>query len=373
MSGGSVVAVGSGPSSMPRSLPPSYCIFDGLQWDSKRGLGRFAAQLHKHVQRMQWKPISFSIPRWRSGIGKVLLNELVEPVFREALTPAIAFYPHNVLPTVFLSHRSLRVLVLHDLLFLNGKNTGVGNRYRSLKLRGSLSRADVILTVSETSRAEILQHLNRECPVFVISNALPESFSNFNQTIKPKHSGAFRILHFGGNGPTKNTRNLLKAVQLLHQRGHLVHLVLAAMFAKREIVATWQQEIRLPTHALTILPSLSDAELLEAYVRADAHCMPSTGEGFGIPVIEAARTSTLNVLSPLPVFREIVGNEAVFAASFEAEDIANSILTTMSTNTQDMVMRARQRSHNFHLPWECLRLDRHVPGLRIEIGSGNPG
>ena len=75
--------------------------------------------------------------------------------------------------------------------------------------------------------------------------------------------------------------------------------------------------------------------------------MPSTGEGFGIPVIEAARTSTLNVLSPLPVFREIVGDDAVFTASFEAEDIADSILTSMSTNVQEMMMRARRRSHNF--------------------------
>jgi glycosyltransferase involved in cell wall biosynthesis len=119
------------------------------------------------------------------------------------------------------------------------------------------------------------------------------------------------------------------------------------MFAKRDIVARWQQEIQLPDHALTILPSLSDAELLEAYVRADAHCMPSTGEGFGIPVIEAARTSTPNILSPLPVFREIVGDDAVFTASFRAEDIADSILTCMSSDTHEMTMRGRLRSHNF--------------------------
>ena len=114
---------------------------------------------------------------------------------------------------------------------------------------------------------------------------------------------------------------------------HLLEVSKSAYYERRKGVPSARQ--------------VSDAELLETYVRADAHCMPSTGEGFGIPVIEAARTSTLNVLSPLPVFREIVGNDAVFTASFEAEDIANSILTTMSTNTQDMVMRARQRSHNF--------------------------
>jgi glycosyltransferase involved in cell wall biosynthesis len=347
---------------MSSSLSQTYCIFDGLQWDNARGLGRFAAQLRKHVQQMQWKPISFCIPRWRSGVGKVLLNELVEPIFREALTPAVAFYPHNVLPTVFLSHRSVRVLVLHDFLFLDGKNAGVGNRYRSLKLRGSLSRADVILTVSETSRAEILRRLDRECPVFVISNALAESFGNFNQTIKPKHSGPFSILHFGGNAPTKNTKNVLKAVQLLNQRGHHVHLELAAMYAKKEIVARWQQEIRFPGHALAILPSLSDAELLEAYAKADAHCMPSTGEGFGIPVIEAARTSTLNILSPLPVFREIAGDDAVFTASCEAEDIADAILTSMSANTQGMTIRARQRSHNFL--FDSIHAKQAVPALQ---------
>lgn len=332
---------------MSKSLLPTYCIFDGLQWDSSRGLGRFARQLRKHVELMGWHALPFRVPRWKSAIGKVLINEFIEPYLREALVPTVAFYPHNVLPSLFLSHRSVRVLVLHDLLFLDGKQPSLGNRYRSSKLRNSLSRADLIITVSESSRAEILKQLDRECPVLVISNALAEQFEAIAVVNKPKMPEPFRILHFGGTAPTKNTRNVLHAVALLIDRGNNVHLELAAMFSKREIVEKWRSEVNLPTEALTILPCLSDDRLLEVYARVNAHCMPSTGEGFGIPVIEAARTGTPNVLSSLPVFREIIGADAEFADSSEAEAIAKAIQMCIYSDTHRMTMKARQRSEKF--------------------------
>lgn len=332
---------------MGMTKPLSYCIFDGLQWNSTRGLGRYGRQLGHHLERTSWQRLTFARPAWSSGVGRVLLSEMVEPVWREVLRADVAFYPHNVLPFVFLSHNSLRVMVLHDVLFLDGENLSAGNRYRSLKLRGSLSKADLIITVSETSRREILERLSVRCPVVVIPNALAESFSAMREKLEPRQRGPIRIFHFGGNSPTKNTRNVLQAVALLDSRGFDIHLEIAAMSARRDLVEQWRNEAKLGANSLTVLPSLSDAELREAYRRADIHCMPSTGEGFGIPVIEAAYVGIPNVLSPIAVFRELMGEEAIYAASLEAAEIAEAIQRCLSSDTRAITERAKQCAARF--------------------------
>jgi glycosyltransferase involved in cell wall biosynthesis len=332
---------------MRKSETPTYSVFDGFNWNSTRGLGRYAVQLRRHLQQMPWKQLSFSMPRWDSPLGRIVLCELVEPFWKEVLAPQVAFYPHNVLPFVDLTHRSVSVLVLHDLLFLDNANKSYGNKYRSLKLKHSLSQADFILTVSESSRAEIRTVLNRECPVLVVPNALAAGFDILPQIETRNSAGSAKILHFGGHAPSKNTKSVLTAIAILNRKGHAVHLVLASMSRSRALVEQWRQEIGLSSEALHVLPPLSDAELKLAYLDSDAHCMPSTGEGFGIPVIEAARVGVPNVLSPLPVFREIIGGDAIYAESLHAEAIASSILHCLQSDTQAMTMRARRRTDKY--------------------------
>lgn len=326
---------------------PSYSVFDGLHWDSTRGLGRFSSQLKRHLSRMQWNQLAIPNPPWKAAPGRVLIHEVVEPFWREKLAPDLAFYPHNVMPLLFLTHRSLRVLVVHDVLFLAAGERSWGNRYRRAKLKRSLAAADIVVTVSEYSRAQILQLLVREIPVLVIPNALASGFEAVGPAAPQRRPGVPRILHFGGHAPTKNTQTLLEAVAMLNRDGRPVHLLLAAMSAQSNRVEEWRRHAQLDSAALTVLPSMTDEELRQTYADADLHCMPSTGEGFGIPVIEAARLGAPNVLSPLPVFREMVGEDAVYARSFESNDIALAIQQALASDLRAMVFRAQARSSRY--------------------------
>jgi len=119
------------------------------------------------------------------------------------------------------------------------------------------------------------------------------------------------------------------------------------MSGKHELAEHWRQEAELARTALNVLPSLSDEELRNVYLRADAHCMPSTGEGFGIPVIEAASMGTSNVLSPIDVFRELMGDDAIFAESREAPEIADALLKCLSTDTRAMTHKAKLRAGRY--------------------------
>jgi glycosyltransferase involved in cell wall biosynthesis len=325
----------------------TYCVFDGLQWENTRGLGRFTTQLKKHLERMHWQRLVYSRPRWKSSVGRVLLNQAIEPVWLELLRPDIAVYPHNVLPSRFVSHRSLRVLVLHDVLFLDNSNRNAGNRYRSAKLERSLINADLIITVSAASGAEIRRLLSSEKKIMVIPNALAASFESFRPAERRNSDSPARILHFGGHAPSKNTKAVFEAVSLLKRDGRDVHLMLAAMSAEAELVERWRREAGLSQEALTVLPLLSDEELKQVYAEAAIHCMPSTGEGFGIPVIEAARCGTANVLSPLPVFKELIGNDAIYIDSLGAESVARALAECLAADVGPIKERARDRTERF--------------------------
>lgn len=73
------------------------------------------------------------------------------------------------------------------------------------------------------------------------------------------------------------------------------------------------------------LEGTSDATLLELYRRSSALLMPSRGEGFGLPLIEAARYGVPIVARDIPVFREVCGECAFYFTGERPEDLADAI------------------------------------------------
>jgi glycosyltransferase involved in cell wall biosynthesis len=349
MRAGAVAAQnGAGTKSGEPTSAVSYTVFDGLQWVSRRGLARFAQQLHRHLEAAGWHERPTTHPKWKSGVGRILISELLEPLQQLRLRPQVAFYPHNVLPAWLPTHASLRVLVLHDVLFLMDENRrNAGNQYRRLKLGHSLHHADLILTVSEASRAAIRQLLDRELEVLVVPNSLAEPFTRLEPSAKHYPDAPPTILHFGGRAPSKNTRALIEAVAKLMQSGTEVCLEVAAMSGQAALIDRWRTASGLPERAVRILPLLSDAELIDAYRRADLHAMPSLGEGFGIPVIEAARTGAVNVLTPLHVFREMMGDAAIYSTGFDADSIASALRAGLTVDRTSLGARAFVRSEKY--------------------------
>ena len=62
------------------------------------------------------------------------------------------------------------------------------------------------------------------------------------------------------------------------------------------------------------VPDLSDAALSALIRGARGLLFPSHAEGFGLPAIEAAVLGTPVIASPLPVFREVLGNIPIYAS-----------------------------------------------------------
>lgn len=69
----------------------------------------------------------------------------------------------------------------------------------------------------------------------------------------------------------------------------------------------------------------SDELLLAAYKRASALVMASEGEGFGLPLIEAAHHGVPLIVRDLPVFREIAGEHAFYFSGYQDSDLWTAV------------------------------------------------
>jgi glycosyltransferase involved in cell wall biosynthesis len=78
----------------------------------------------------------------------------------------------------------------------------------------------------------------------------------------------------------------------------------------------------------------------ELYHIADVLFFPSTQEGFGIPILEAGVARVPVVLSDIPIFREVAGNDAsIFGLEQSPEKIADLIVSTLDNPASRLYRR----------------------------------
>jgi glycosyltransferase involved in cell wall biosynthesis len=320
-------------------------VYDALFTGTGRGLSRYATQLRRHLAAYGLAPVA-PAPRLRSVWGRLFISEVYEPFVRLLCNPDISIFPFNATPYLCGRSKGPRVLVVHDVLFLQRRNRNWGNLYRAVKFARSIDHAEFIITVSRASASELRRVIGESREVHILPNVLPDAFlSRFDR--RAGWHGRYKVLHFGGTSAHKQTALVIQAVALLRRRGLPVMLLLAGMSRKRQKAESWLRDAGLSAEDALILDYLSDDDLREIYRFADLHCMLSTGEGFGIPLIEAASQHLPNLLSPLPVFHELMGQNAHYVPDWSVSEVSESIEECMETKMNEKADAARERALDF--------------------------
>ena len=78
-------------------------------------------------------------------------------------------------------------------------------------------------------------------------------------------------------------------------------------------------------HHLFWLNSISDEYLGAVYAASTCLICASAGEGFGLPLIEAASRKLPIIARDIPVFREVAGNSAFYFTGDEPNDVASAV------------------------------------------------
>jgi glycosyltransferase involved in cell wall biosynthesis len=134
------------------------------------------------------------------------------------------------------------------------------------------------------------------------------------------------FLMVGTVEPRKRHAQALSAFEMLWEEGHEVNLVIVG---KRG----WMVEDlvrRLSNHPmlgkrLFWLEGISDEYLEKIYAASTCLVAASEAEGFGLPLIEAARKGLPIIARDIPVFREVAGEHAFYFGGLSPEDLARAV------------------------------------------------
>jgi glycosyltransferase involved in cell wall biosynthesis len=152
---------------------------------------------------------------------------------------------------------------------------------------------------------------------------MPSESTSVLKTLKSRPS----FLTVGTLEPRKGHRQTLAAFELLWAQNKDVNLVFVGK--KGWMVDDLSTLINNHTELgkrLFWLDGISDEYLGHIYAASTCLLSASEGEGFGLPLIEAAKQHIPVLARDLPVFREVAGNHAFYFSGLAPQNLATSVL-----------------------------------------------
>jgi len=186
------------------------------------------------------------------------------------------------------------------------------------------------------------------------------------------------FLMVGTLEPRKGHAEVLEAFELLWQEGENFNLVIIGK--QGWMVETLVERLR--NHArrgkqLFWLEGISDEGLEAVYSASTCLLAASKGEGFGLPLIEAAQHKLPVLARSLPVFREVAGEHAAFFEGDTPRALADAVQQWVRSDAEGNTIRSAE------MPWltwkqsaEQLQaalfgLEQTVPGTLARADAGS--
>lgn len=171
-------------------------------------------------------------------------------------------------------------------------------------MRWQLNHADIVATVSETARQELLDAHATKRPITAVPNAVGNQF--FDPTPRERHTFT-NIVYMGAFTPYKNVECLIDMLSELPDM--TLHLCGKLPPARRPAIEQRIRE-RGVEGRVVLYDGATDQQYREALATACCAISASKAEGFGLPVIEAQSAGVPFVCADTPIFHEI-GQDSV--------------------------------------------------------------
>lgn len=330
---------------------------DASCWANKRGYGRFTRELLKGLLALDKEneyllfvdKTTAASEEFPSGAELVVVNIEVSPVqaasadgrrsisdilkfsYRASKEKLDLFFFPSVY-TYFPIYGSAKIIVaIHDViaetypeLVFNSKKHKL---FWDMKVWLANRQADLILTVSEYSKQEIIRQFGfSQDFIDVTLEAADERFHPVDDKSKIKSVVAKygidpeqrNILYVGGISPHKNLASLLKAFLSISQLPDFSDAFLVLVGDYSDDVFLQDQQLKeeidklKSCNKIRLTGFVPDEELVFFYNAATVFVLPSFGEGFGLPALEAMACGIPVIGSETTSLPEVVGEAGLF-------------------------------------------------------------
>jgi len=282
--------------------------------------------------------------------------------------------PHYVLPPLVGCES---VVTIHDcihLMFPQYLPNQLAYTYARASIRMAARRATRIMTVSESSKRDILRFVDvAPEKIDVIHNAYDERFG-----IEPAEEDVVRVreryqlndefvLYAGNVKPHKNLGRLIEAFHLVRKRGmnHLKLVMIGDEISKYTALRRAVHHHQLHKY-VRFLGYLPEETLAVMYRLAGVFVFPSLYEGFGLPPLEAMASGTPVVTSNVSSLPEVAGDAAVLVDPYDPHAIAEGIYQVLTDEQLRRDLRRKGVARAGMFSWE--QSVRRVRAIYSEVG-----
>lgn len=290
--------------------------------DAIRGIGIHTKELIKAIEKIKHKDMQIEVVDFKStDLSKY---DIVHYPY---------FHPHR-LTLPFKKPAKKVVLTIHDLIRLvypKAYPPGIKGQIYFYLQKLNLRNVDAIVTISETSKKDIVRFLNiNPKKIFVIMLA-PQSMVVNKQNEELDLPDKF-VLYVGDVNYNKNLLNLAKACKLAQLK-----LVIVGKQAIVEKVDQnvennpWREFLRLYKNDNDIIRLGFVNDLDAIFRKATLYCQPSFYEGFGLPLLEAFERKVPVAASRTQALVEVGGDACEYFDPNSPSDIA-AVIKKISDN-----------------------------------------
>jgi glycosyltransferase involved in cell wall biosynthesis len=358
---------------------------EACTWANRRGYGRFtreivSAMVARHPEHRFVLVVDRHTARdciFPDGAEQVVVDTVAQPTRAAAadgsrspldmwrMSRALASTQFDVVlfPTRYtfvpLLCRTPAVLTIHDatdvkqprLLFPNWRSRLLWRTKSYLAIR----RADRIVTVSNDAKRQIAAAFGlREASITVVSEGpdagfQPDLDNAAVDQVRDRYQlprGASLILYVGGISPHKNLDTLLRAAAAVSKvQASGWHVVLVGDYKGDSFLGCYQELTGLVRslaldERVTFTGFVPDNDLALLYNAATMLALPSKGEGFGLPVVEAMACGLPVIAADRNSLPEVLGGAGLLFDPDSDDALATCILRML----REPELRAESRA-----------------------------
>ena len=355
----------------------SYALVSG---HSVRGIGVMVekqlealSQESKKYKNIEIDAFNFSTARGKSKLENGKYNIIHYPYF----------FPYSLtLPDK--KYGGKVVITIQDLIQLiypRNYPPEVRGRLNFVKQKMRLRNVDAIITISETSKKDIVRFLKvKPNLISVIYLAPKEIFRKISDkekladVSKKYHLPAKFVLYVGDVNYNKNVPTLIRACDKaglplvicgkqaadLGRRGMGLDVLTGPKDYLRFLInrphpelAHFEQLQKLLESKKVIRPGfVPDEDLVSIYNLASVYCQPSLYEGFGLIVLEAFACETPVVISKTQALVEIAGKAALVANPDDPSDFSAKLLKVINDSSERLRLMRMGTERVKSFSWE---------------------
>lgn len=319
--------------------------------------------------KIEFKPEFYkNIPTLKSFIPQKLFSpiwcNLILPIFLKRHKIDILFSVNQVVPLIKIKGCKY-ISVVHDVIYKADPSflPLIYRKYLQSFAYFSVKVSDIIITVSEYSKSDIIKHYkidpNKIKVVLQSANKIfhPRQISEVEKkSFKEKYKLTEKVvLYVGMIENRKNVYAILKIADLFAQkRTDLIFILIGKIGYGGDKIKTEINKRRNVIHLMNI----DDETLAKFYNISDVFLFPSFYEGFGYPPLEAMQSGLPVIASDNTSLKEIIADGGILCNPNDYSKIYDEINKLLDDNQyrEKLILSGIKRAENFSLEKSVMQI-----------------